>query len=89
MMHEMLLECNFVLENKSLTSAGEFWEAESRAAVGDEEYAHFSRPYYYFLECFRWEFLFCCLRRTLLGSVDFAREENFVEDIDFCLGKRF
>ena len=39
MMHEMLLECNFVLENKSLTIVGEFWEDESRTAVGDEEYA--------------------------------------------------
>ena len=44
MMHEMLLECNFVLENKSLTSVGEFWEAESQTAVGDEEYEHLSRP---------------------------------------------
>ena len=44
MMHETLLECNFVLENKSLTSVWEFWEAESRTAVGDEEYAHLSRP---------------------------------------------
>ena len=40
MMHEMLLECNFVLENKSLTSVGEFWEAESLTAFKDEEYAH-------------------------------------------------
>ena len=40
MMYEILSECNFVLENKSLTSAGEFWEAESRTAFGDEEYAH-------------------------------------------------
>ena len=70
MMHEMLLECNFVLENKSLTSAGEFWEAEPRTTVGDEEYAHLSRPY--FLECFCWGFLFCCLRRTPLGNIDFV-----------------
>ena len=32
-MHEMLLECNFVLKNKSLTNIGKFWEAESRTVV--------------------------------------------------------
>ena len=37
---EMLLECDFSLENKSLTNVGEFWEVDSQIAVGDEEYAH-------------------------------------------------
>ena len=62
------------LENKSLTSAEEFWETESRMIVGDEEYAHLSRPC---LECFHWGFMFLlfeensagecwlCLRKTL------------------------
>ena len=36
----MLLECIFVLENKSLTNVGEFWEVESRMTIGDENYAH-------------------------------------------------
>ena len=63
----MLLKCNFVLENKSLISAGEFWEAEPWEAVGDKEYAHLSRPC--FLACFRWGFLFYCLRRTPLGDL--------------------
>ena len=40
MMHEMLLECNFVLKNKSLTSVGELWAVKSHNVVGDEEYAH-------------------------------------------------
>ena len=35
-----LLKCNFVLENKSLTSVGELWEVKSWTAVGDEECAH-------------------------------------------------
>ena len=38
-MCEMLLNCIFVWENKSLTSVREFWEAKSQTAVGDEEYA--------------------------------------------------
>ena len=37
---KMLLECILVLENTSLTNVGEFWEAESRIAVRDEEYAY-------------------------------------------------
>ena len=32
--------CIFVQENKSLTIAEEFWEAESQIAVGDEEYTY-------------------------------------------------
>ena len=55
MMHEILSECNFFLENKSLTSAGEFWEAKPLMVVGDEEYAHLQTLS---LECFRWGFLF-------------------------------
>ena len=51
---EMLLKCIFVWENKSLTTAREFWEAKSRTIAGDEEYMYLQPC----LECFRWEFLF-------------------------------
>ena len=42
------------MDNKSLTTVGEIWEAKSRTTAGDEEYAYL-QP---FLECFRWEFMF-------------------------------
>ena len=78
---EMLLECIFVLENKSLTSVGEFWEAESRIVVGDEEYAHLQTLLRMFPPRIP------VLRRTPLRNVDFAREENFVKSVDSYLGK--
>ena len=62
MMHELLLGCNFVLENKPLTSVGEFWEAESRTAVGDEVHAHPQT----------------LLRMFLLGNPVLLFEKNFV-----------
>ena len=37
---EMLLKCIFVQENKSLTTAGEIWEAKFHTTVGDEEYVY-------------------------------------------------
>ena len=40
MMHEIFSKCNFFLENKSLTNVGEFWEAESQTAIGDEVHAY-------------------------------------------------
>ena len=36
----MNMVCIFVQENKSLTAAEEFWEAESQIAIGDEENTH-------------------------------------------------
>ena len=45
----MLLKCNFVLENKSLTSVGELWEVKSRNVVGDEEYAYLQALFRMFL----------------------------------------
>ena len=39
--HVMLLHSIFAWENKSLTAAEEYQEAESRTAVGYEEYTYF------------------------------------------------
>ena len=50
-----------------MTTGGEFWEAKSRTIVGDEEYVYLQLC----LERFRWEFLFCYLRRNPLGSIGF------------------
>ena len=75
---EILMNVFFILENKSLTNVGEFWEVKSWTAVGDEEYAH--------LQTLFWNFCAgdsCCLRRTLLGNVEIS-----MESVDFFLGKR-
>ena len=81
---EMLLECIFVLENKFLTSVGEFWEVKSRTVVGDEEYVHLQ----ILLRMFPLGIpVFFCLRRNPLGNVDFVWGKTLWE-CWFLLGEK-
>ena len=47
----MNVGCILVRENKSLTTAEEFWEAEPQIAVRDEEYTYLQ---VLLRECSRW-----------------------------------
>ena len=75
MIHEMLFECIFVLENKSLTNVGE--SLNPRLLL--KSWCVFKLC----LEYFRRGFLFCCFRRAPLGNV-----ENSMESVDSYLGKK-
>ena len=70
-----MYECEmhvFVWENKSLTAAEEFWEDESRIAVGDEEYTYRQTL---LKGCFRWGI---SLERQLLSGR--IQASQFAED---------
>ena len=73
---EMLLKCIFVWENKSLTNVGE----SLNPGLQLKSMCVFKLC----LECFHRGFLFCCLRRILLGNI-----EKSVESVDSCLGEKF
>ena len=61
---------------------GSFWEVKSQTVVGDEEYAHLQTLFIMF------PLGISVLRRTPLGDVDFALEENSMESVGSCLVKR-
>ena len=69
----------FVRENKSLTAVEEFWEAESRITVGDEEYIYLQTLLKGY---FRWEISLEC--QLLFGRIQ-ASQLAEDEEVNFYL----
>ena len=74
----MLLKCNFVLENKFLTSIGELLNP---GLVLKSRYV-----FKLCLECFHWGFLFCYLRRNPLGDIENSVGSMFIPAWEKSLG---